>query len=323
MKLIFPRNTILSSGRDYYLEVDRNSNTLVIAAGDSWTWGDRLGKTTLTYDDREHRTKHVYGSIVADALGADFINLGFPGRDNMYIMHSLLDIFPTLTRTYKTCYIIFSLTESGRELNGGFLDQQDHYNQIRGKDWPTVDEILTSTADVATIEYARNEMIKNNMNFVHHYNLILELAAAVSIDDFFVRYERWTLETIQQKFNQFPKSVTWILARNFTTIRKENLNLVSNLLDTNWVDVISNKGLLDPYPLNVDVLSKAGLDPIIKLSSILKLDKFKEDWLAVFKQSSAALDWLDSSPYNSHISTKHPLEQAHAWWAEFLLEKLK
>jgi len=323
MKLISPCNTMLSSGRDYYLEVDRNSDTLVIAAGDSWTWGDRLGKTTLTYDDREHRTKHVYGNIVADAVGADFINLGFPGRDNMYIMNSLLDIFPTLTRTYKKCHIIFSLTESGRDLTDGFCDQQKHYNQIRGKDWPTVDEILARTADPAKIEYARNEMIKNNINFVHHYDLILELLAAVNVDDFFVRYERWTLKTIQQKFNQFPDSVTWLLARNFTSIRKENLNLLSNLIDTSWVDVISDKGLLDPYPLKVDVLSKAGLDPIIKVSSLLKLDKFKEDWLDVFNRSSTALDWFDRSPYNSHVSTRHPLEQAHAWWAEFLLEKLK
>jgi hypothetical protein len=166
-------------------------------------------------------------------------------------------------------------------------------------------------------------MIKNNMNFVHHYDLILELLAAVNVDDFFVRYERWTLETIQQKFSQFPNSVTWLLARNFTSIRKENLNLLPNLIDTSWVDVISAKGLLDPYPLKVDVLSKAGLDPIIKISSLLKLDKFKEDWLDVFNRSSAALDWFDRSPYNSHTSTKHPLEQAHAWWAEFLLEKLK
>jgi hypothetical protein len=323
MKLIATRNTILSSGRDYYLEVDRSSDTLVIAVGDSWTWGDRLGKTTLTYDDREHRTKHVYGNIVADALEANFINLGFPGRDNMYIMNSLLDIFPTLTRTYKKCYIIFSLTESGRELTDGFLDQQAHYNQIRGKDWPTVDEILTSTANSANIEYARDEMIRNNMNFVHHYNLILELLAATSIDDFFIRYERWTLATIQQKFNQFPDSVNWILSRNFTSIRKENLNLFPNLLATNWVDVISDRGLLDPYPLTVDVLSKAGLDPIIKISSVLKLDKFKEDWLDIFDRSSAALDWFDRSPYNSHTSTRHPLEQAHGWWAEFLLEKLK
>jgi hypothetical protein len=323
MKLISPRNTILPSGRDYYLEVNRNSNSLVIAIGDSWTWGDRLGNTTLKYDDRAHRTEHVYGNIVARALGADFINLGFPGLDNMYIMNGFLDVFPKLTKSYNKCYIIFSLTETGRELNDGFFDQLNHYNQLRGKDWPTFNEILSGTADITAIEYARSEMIKNNINFVHHYNLILELLAATSVDDFFVRYERWTLKTIQQKFDQLPKNVTWLLARSFTTTRKENLNLLPNLLDTSWVDVISNKGKLNPYPLKVDVLSKAGLDPIIKISPILKLDKFKKDWIDVFDRSGAALDWLANSPYNSHISTRHPLEQAHAWWAEFLFERLK
>ena len=95
MKLIEPRNTILPGGRDYYHEVDRSSDKLIITMGDSWTWGDRLGKTTIEYDDREHRTRHIYGNIVSEQLGADFINIGFPGWNNIYIMNRLLDIFPT------------------------------------------------------------------------------------------------------------------------------------------------------------------------------------------------------------------------------------
>lgn len=64
-KLIIDCNTILDTGRDYYHEVDRGSNTLVVTIGDSWTWGDRLGKTTLEYDDRDYRTSHIYGALIS------------------------------------------------------------------------------------------------------------------------------------------------------------------------------------------------------------------------------------------------------------------
>lgn len=280
MKLIAPRITNISfSNRNYYHEVDRSSNTLVITVGDSWTWGDALGKTTVNYDDYEYRTEHIYGNILSNAIGADFINLGFPGFDNMRIMRELLDIYPTLTRTYNKCYIIFTLTESGRELKNESRDRKD---------------------------------------------LVVELARSKSVDDFFIRYENWTFKTIQKNFNVLPGNIIWVVARNFTSVRHENLNTLpdSNLITTRWVDVISERGQLDPYPKKVDVLSRMGIDPIIKISRDLGLDNSKDEWIKIFNQSSQAMAWLENSPHNSQIATKHPLEQGHAWWAEFLLKRL-
>ena len=267
------------ANRNYYHEVDRASNILVITVGDSWTWGDALGKTTLEYDDYDYRTSHIYGSIIAKKLGSDFINIGLPGYDNMRIMQRLLDIYPTLTRTYDKCYVIFTITESGRELRNESQDRTE---------------------------------------------LMSELAQANSVDDFFIRYENWTFKTIQKYFGSLSGNVRWIIARNFTSVREENIGVLpeSNLITTRWVDVISARGHLDPYPPKVDVLSRMGLDPITELSKELSLNKFKEEWIEIFNQSSLAMTWLENSPYNSKVATRHPLEQGHAWWAEFLLEKL-
>jgi hypothetical protein len=147
---------------------------------------------------------------------------------------------------------------------------------------------------------------------------------AKNVDDFFIRYENWTFKTIQKNFDLLPGNVSWVVARNFTSVRDENVIALpeSNLITTRWVDVISERGQIDPYPAKVDVLSRMGLDPITELIKELSLNKFKEDWIKIFNQSSQAMTWLGNSPYNGKVATRHPLEQGHTWWAEFLLEKL-
>lgn len=325
MKLVADRNTVMPSGRDYYHEVDRNSDTLVIALGDSWTWGDRLGRTTLKFDDRLYRTAHNYGAVIANTLECDLINLGFPGQSNFHIMNMFMEIFPTITRSYKKCHVLFTLTEPGREIPYMFQNQREHYNELRGESWPEFDHIMSRQATDSSIEFARDEMLDRDIKFVYHYNLIVDLLKSTSVNDFFIRYERWMFETIQREFNQLPRNVHWHIARSFTSVRSENISVlpVNNLSTDCWVDIIAEQGSLSPYPHTVDVLSKLGLDPIIELSTILGIDSNREDWLNVFSQSEKAISWLSSSPYNNQSTTNHPTEQAHAWWAEHLLSKIQ
>ena len=323
MKLVTPGNTILPDGKNYYHEVDRGSDTLVITIGDSWTWGDRLGKTTPEYDDYQHRTSHIYGAHISQQLNANFINLGFPGFDNTHILLTFDKIFAQLTQSYRQCYVFFTLTESGRELKNGFVDQKDHYNEIRGDSWPTYNSILSQTASIESINFARNEMIDHDIDFVHHFDLIIELLQSTSISDFFNRYEAWTLHNIYRVFDRLP--IDWTVARNFTSVRKENYNLLpaNRLITTRWVDVISQCGNLNTYPESVDLLSRMGLDPVLKVCKLLELDSDRESLINVFEQSEQAIDWLSNSPYNSQYATRHPLEQAHKWWAEYLLGTIK
>jgi hypothetical protein len=323
MRLIEPQNTILPNGRNYYHEVDRGSDTLVITIGDSWTWGDSLGKTTSVYDDYKYRTDHIYGSRISCNLNSNFINLGFPGYDNIHILLAFKKIFEQLTRKYKKCYVFFTLTESGRELNDIFLDNKNHFDKIRGCDWPTLDSILLKTATAESINFAKSEMIMRNIDFVYYFDLIIELLKSTSSADFFLRYEAWTFNIIYTTFSQLP--IEWRVSRNFTSIKKENFSIIphDNLINERWVDVIARCGLLNKYPESVDVVSKMGLDPIIKISSLLGIDQDRQAWIDIFEQSQYALDWLQNSPYNSKSATKHPLEQAHKWWAEYLLEAIK
>ena len=103
----------------------RGCPNLVITIGDSWTWGDSLGKTETTQDNKEYRIKHVYGNCLANKLQADFINLGVCGASNEWIFETcnrVLDIANT-QKEYSNIYLILTLTETGRELSDKISDK--------------------------------------------------------------------------------------------------------------------------------------------------------------------------------------------------------
>ena len=76
--------TVATPSNSHYTEVtncfdfvDRNSDTLVVTVGDSWTWGADL--------DSDLRLQQVYGNLVSHHLSADFLNLGQSGSNNFFI----------------------------------------------------------------------------------------------------------------------------------------------------------------------------------------------------------------------------------------------
>ena len=91
--------------------VSAASEVLVVTVGDSWTWG--LDMTPN--DDNTHRLQHHYGSVIARALSADWLNLGQGGSGNFWLydrVQELAEIIPTLN--YQHIYVICTFTETGR-----------------------------------------------------------------------------------------------------------------------------------------------------------------------------------------------------------------
>ena len=93
----------------------RNSNRLIITVGDSWTYGDSLGKTQVRngIDDTEYRLDHVYGNLLTEQLDADWMNLALPGGSNVCMLTWLKDLFGH-KYIYSDVTCIITLTESGR-----------------------------------------------------------------------------------------------------------------------------------------------------------------------------------------------------------------
>ena len=102
-----------------------NSEQLLITVGDSWTYGDSLGQTRVRdgRDDPEHRLTHVYGSLIAEELKADWINLALPGISNNMMCTWLAQLLSRHVHGKDTVCVI-TLTESGRHEEISWLNPQ-------------------------------------------------------------------------------------------------------------------------------------------------------------------------------------------------------
>lgn len=308
--------------RPWYYERANDSDVLTIAVGDSWTWGDSLGKTTPEYDDFDHRVNHIYGNLIAKKLNSDFINIGLPGRSNLYILTFLDQVLNSLVKTYKTIRVFFTLTESGRELEYGFLEQVHHYEQWRGPDWPSHQEIVNGTAQPNALSLMFQDI--GNEHFGSVIRMYLKLRSANSLIELLELYEQVTFQEIKNYFDRCPSNVKWTIGRNFTCMFEANKSIIPAecLVEETWVDVIATQGKLPPYPQHIYLLSSIGIGPLVKFSEHLDKEKFKANWINLLEIAESGIDWLDMSPYNSNLATRHPLEQAHAWWAEHLYKRI-
>lgn len=123
--------------RSAYLERCVNSDHLLITVGDSWTWGDCLGKINIDRlidpicDDLDYRRNHVYGNYIQQHLNCDWINFGWCGYSNVHIFELLKDqILQYVTTRYKKITVIVVLTETARQCNKDHLKIDNHNSVV-------------------------------------------------------------------------------------------------------------------------------------------------------------------------------------------------
>lgn len=107
------------SFRQWYHEDIQDRDTLLITVGDSWTWGDHLGRIDWeTATDDPVRLTQIYGRLLANSLDADWVNLARPGCSNYWMLEQLQNVHAHLLRVkdrYKKIHVIVTLTEDLRE----------------------------------------------------------------------------------------------------------------------------------------------------------------------------------------------------------------
>ena len=320
MEITSIESTVLpdTNGRSWYHESTIDSQHLLITAGDSWTWGDSLGQTTLEFDDYKYRTEHIYGTQLSRLLESDFVNVGLPGRSNLNIVEHVNLVLTNLKRQYDSIQVVFTLTEVGREILDvvGLLDNRLHYQDVwQGPDWPTYDQLVNATASADQLEIVKQET--HGTLFGHSINLFLALRRATSLDELFCIVEQYAFQELKTCCTDH--NVKYIIARNFSDTFESNIS--NQLVKDKWVDVIAQQGQLTAYPTPVRCLTQMSIAPMVQLGKYLDLD-LKEQWIVALESAEQAIDWLDASPYNSKRASKHPLEQAHFWWAEHLYKQL-
>lgn len=128
-----PANSHFKEKTNTFDFVNRESDTLVVTVGDSWTWGSDLLDTD--------RLTQVYGNIISDKLTADWLNLGQPGSSNFFIaerVEELGKLIPNLH--YRNIYLICTFTEIGRGINSHHDMHIDYYNWFRHNEFATADD---------------------------------------------------------------------------------------------------------------------------------------------------------------------------------------
>jgi len=287
-------NTTSENGPDWYYEVDRDSKHLLITAGDSWTYGQTL--------DPKKRTRQIYGSLISKNKNADWINVGLCAESNLIIKDYVTLVYNNLCKSYNKITIIFTLTESTRDLHSlNFI--KENYNEIKGKGWPAFENVV----DTVTVA---NEFPRSHI--VDVLELHLALQSCDNIKNTIATVEDITVQSINRSF----AGTKIILARNFSSWSNINNATVKEI----WTENTARNGNLAPYPNELCfATTPLGADRCIEYNDKFKrIKNFKLDFLSHMDKAISAIKWLDNSPYNSNSGSKHPLKKAHSWWAEHL-----
>ena len=109
--------------------VSNNSNTLLVTIGDSWTWGADITAHSL---NEQARRDNVYGHVLANMMGADWLNLGLCAQGNFWIasmVQELARIIPDLE--YNRICVVCTFTGVLRWFNTKFDQHIDYVDWFR------------------------------------------------------------------------------------------------------------------------------------------------------------------------------------------------
>lgn len=234
-----------------YHYVDRGSRELVVTVGDSWTYGDSLGKTKVRNgtDDTEYRLKHVYGNILTEQLGTDWMNLALPGASNYCMLNWL----------------------------GQLLDRKFNYGQI--------------TCVVTLTEAGRHEELR-----WAHGNLLQSALADIVAK---------TYSMVNELRLRFPR-VIFKVAHNFTDSIGGH-----DVIERTWLEVLTDTQLQNGTFIVIS-------DHIKQLN----YDRTYPDTPDVIDRALQRIDILDACAYCNKEDSRHPTEQGHQLWADYLATQI-
>ena len=111
--------------------VDRNSKTLYVTIGDSWTWGSGVITGYIGYDapakKQEERKQNLYGNIITMNKNYDWLNLGSYASGNYWIADKVFELRRLLPRLkYDKVIVHCVFTGVGRWFGTWQDSTEDH-----------------------------------------------------------------------------------------------------------------------------------------------------------------------------------------------------
>lgn len=236
--------------------------------------------------DPNLRRSQIYGRLIADSLNADFINIANCGYSNSWMLNRAEELLNYVNFSlYKKVFIIFTFTEAGRDFN---------------------------ISDEWLIDYT---------TFYTDYSKTLSPAF---YDQVILDTERAWIKKLDEFAVKLPDNVTVVLGQNFPWHDElYQFNYTGNIvkLKHNWLDAISIDLGLETPPRGQLVTGWifTYFDAINHILDIKDQSVYKEWCIEKLNESIAINCWLDNSPVNGEIDSKHPNPQGHQIWANYIL----
>ena len=163
--IALPNNSHYLTATNTFDFVDRNSKSLVITVGDSWTWGSDLSPD----NNNEFRLTHVFGNLVSTKLNADWLNLGQPGSNNFFIAEKTEEFGYIIKQLdYKNIYMVCTMTEIGRSFNSHHDEYIDYIEWFNNNH---IDDFL-SFLNAECVRRIKKVAKENNIKLIMGTNFI-------------------------------------------------------------------------------------------------------------------------------------------------------
>ena len=109
--------------------VARDSRTLVVTIGDSWTWGSDL---SLNNKDNDFRRQNVFGNVITQQLDCDWLNLALSAQGNFWIASMVRELATVISKLeYDTIHVICTFTGVLRWFNTKYDVDIDYISWFR------------------------------------------------------------------------------------------------------------------------------------------------------------------------------------------------
>ena len=286
--------------------VHKGRETLLVTIGDSWTWGHGISTTewddgvVIESDSEKHkRLQSVFGTLIANKIDADFLNLSYPGQSNGWIAEyfdKFIEHF-RLKMDYKKVIVIITMSEVGREWLGEFDPPVDYYEFC--SDITSIDDFFAKQS-----EKISNKIIITQKKIVDYGLPIQTIKAVGFVED---NYPRGFIDCAK----------TWqevLCEESGTPYEKYGLYLCQTL-------VVEKLEYLMEY--NHNTFDNTG--KIKKQSPSLSREVYQEHRLSLIDKIDKFNDLIYNSKTNTWRSKEdpgHPSAEGHKIWANYLIEQI-
>lgn len=234
----------------------------------------------------EERSNLIYGRLLADEIDADLINVGMCGYSNSAVLHfgQYLSNQADLAQHWPNIWLVVTLTENGRDTESPFGFAFDYIKYF--------------SENAVSVGTYQNLLSIMEQSWYQRIRQIRQLLPQAKI-------------FVGQNFVSHP---------GYQTLAAHQV-LIS---DSNWIEQIALQGNL-PLPPRADMVTGWVIDQFGRCNDIGQVSDrsaFQEFCLPYLDRALMVNQWLDSSPFNSKMSSKHPNAQAHQFWKKHILETM-